>query len=154
MILTRVNALHLRAQNPLEETVDVRHSAMRREQDGTISVHKAQGPSPAVINTFGERKKSSKPIIIAAIIAVVIMLGGGTFIVLGNRVKESPPKKEIAESSENADSAEETDSAIETDSAENTVSPEQTPEATAPTNEAVTGESENAGHRRIRECRC
>ena len=133
------------AQNPLEETVDVRHSAMRREQDGTISVHKAQGPSPAVINTFGERKKSSKPIIIAAIIAVVIMLGGGTFIVLGNRVKESPPKKEIAESSENADSAEETDSAIETDSAENTVSPEQTPEATAPTNEAVTGESENAG---------
>ena len=133
------------AQNPLEETVDVRHSAMRREQDGTISVHKAQGPSPAVINTFGERKKSSKPIIIAAIIAVVIMLGGGTFIVLGNRVKESPPKKEIAESSENADSAEETDPANETDSAENTVSPEQTPEATAPTNEAVTGESENAG---------
>ena len=133
------------AQNPLEETVDVRHSAMRREQDGTISAHKAQGPSPAVINTFGERKKSSKPIIIAAIIAVVIMLGGGTFIVLGNRVKESSPKKEIAESSENADSAEETDSAIETDSAENTVSPEQTPEATAPTNEAVTGESENAG---------
>ena len=133
------------AQNPLEETVDVRHSAMRREQDGTISVHKAQGPSPAVVNTFGERKKSSKPIIIAAIIAVVIMLGGGTFIVLGNRVKESSPKKEIAESSENADSAEETDSAIETDSAENTVSPEQTPEATAPTNEAVTGESENAG---------
>ena len=133
------------AQNPLEETVDVRHSAMLRKQDGTISVHKAQGPSPAVINTFGERKKSSKPIIIAAIIAVVIMLGGGTFIVLGNRVKESPPKKEIAESSENADSAEETDSAIETDSAENTVSPEQTPEATAPTNEAVTGESENAG---------
>ena len=133
------------AQNPLEETVDVRHSAMRREQDGTISVHKAQGPSPAVVNTFGERKKSPKPFIIAAIIAVVLMLGGGAFIALGNRVKESSPKKEIAESSENADSAEETDSAIETDSAENTVSPEQTPEATAPTNEAVTGESENAG---------
>ena len=133
------------AQNPLEETVDVRHSAMRREQDGTISVHKAQSPSPAVVNTFGGRKKSSKPIIIAAIIAVVLMLGGGTFIVLGNRVKESSPKKEIVESSENADSAEETDPANETDSAENTVSPEQTPEATAPTNEAVTGESENAG---------
>lgn len=132
-------------QNPLEETVDVRHSAMLRKQDGTISAHKAQGPSPAVVNTFGERKKSPKPFIIAAIIAVVLMLGGGAFIVLGNRVKESSPKKEIAESSENADSAEETDSAIETDSAENTVSPEQTPEATAPTNEAVTGESENAG---------
>ena len=127
------------AQNPLEETVDVRHSAMRREQDGTISVHKAQGPSPAVINTFGERKKSSKPIIIAAIIAVVLMLGGGAFIALGNKGKESPQEKETAEISENADSAE------ETDSAENTVSPEQTPEATAPTNEAVTGESENAG---------
>ena len=127
------------AQNPLEETVDVRHSAMLRKQDGTISVHKAQGPSPAVINTFGERKKSSKPIIIAAIIAVVLMLGGGAFIALGNKGKESPQEKETAEISENADSAE------ETDSAENTVSPEQTPEATAPTNEAVTGESENAG---------
>ena len=126
-------------QNPLEETVDVRHSAMLRKQDGTISAHKAQGPSPAVVNTFGERKKSPKPFIIAAIIAVVLMLGGGAFIALGNKGKESPQEKETAEISENADSAE------ETDSAENTVSPEQTPEATAPTNEAVTGESENAG---------
>ena len=126
-------------QNPLEETVDVRHSAMLRKQDGTISAHKAQGPSPAVVNTFGERKKSPKPFIIAAIIAVVLMLGGGAFIALANKGKESPQEKETAEISENADSAE------ETDSAENTVSPEQTPEATAPTNEAVTGESENAG---------
>ena len=126
-------------QNPLEETVDVRRSAMLRKQDGTISAHKAQGPSPAVVNTFGERKKSPKPFIIAAIIAVVLMLGGGAFIALGNKGKERPQEKETAEISENADSAE------ETDSAENTVSPEQTPEATAPTNEAVTGESENAG---------
>ena len=61
----------------------------------------AQGFSPAVVNTFGEREKSPKLIIIAAILAVVFLLGSGTFIVLGKKEKESFPKKETAEISEN-----------------------------------------------------
>ena len=94
-------------------------------ESGAISAHKAKGSSPVVVNTFGERKKSPTPIIIAAILAVVLLLGGGTFIVLGNKGKESSPKKENAEISEDADSAEEIDSVKETDSAEETGSAEE-----------------------------
>jgi len=139
------------AQNPPEETMGVPHSTLLREHDGTISARKAQEVSPTVVNTFGERKRSPKPIIIAVMLAAVFLLGGGTFIALGNRGKDGSSKKEIVEISENADSVEDADSAKETDSteatdsAEKTVSQEETPEAIAPTNEDVTGESENAG---------
>ena len=105
----------------------------------------AQGFSPAVVNTFGEREKSPKLIIITAILAVVFLLGSGTFIVLGKKEKESFPKKETAEISENVNSAEEANSAKEIDSMEETVSPEETPEAIATTKEAISGESEKAG---------
>ena len=132
-------------QNPLEETMGVPHSALLREHDGTISARKAQGSSPTVVNTFGERKRSPKPIIIAVILVAVLLLGGGTFIALGKRGKDSSSKKEIVEIAENADSAEETDSEEATDSAEGTVSPEETPEATDSTKEVVSGESVNAG---------
>ena len=100
--------------------------------------------SPAVVNTFGERKKSLKPIIIAAILAAVLLLGSGTFIVLSKKEKESSTQKEIAEISENADYAEEANSAKGIDSTEETVSPEETLETIATTKEVVTGESENA----------
>lgn len=126
------------ALNPLEEAVGVPHSTLHGEQNGTISARKAQGSSPVVVDTFGERKKSRKPIIIAAILAVVFLLGGGTFIAFGHRGKETSKEKEVAEVSANAVSTKATDQVKEADAGE----PEH---VDAEQKEAVTGNPENAG---------